>query len=277
MKRYTPNTLLRFIFSALLILFMLLPGIPAGAGIVSLNGYQFSSDVVASPGIQDSAILAGNPYFSDYSRVVDFSARLYGYGGFRKTDNTMFYHQVFPVDGVQCSVILEQGYIPTFSPTDGFTSFTMEFCTKYYYFARDIQDNIHLLQIFIILPDNSALSSMSWNITNLPEGGTTLIYPAEPAVGQQVFDGHVVDISAEIGDVTSSALVIEFDELPYDYPGPVTEYLLPGSAVYAVAHNWDSGTNGFSRDAQRPERKDENKKAWEEWWDDHCFISACRY
>ena len=262
------------ISTALFFLVLLLPGIPVLAGIVTLNGYQFSTDVVDSPDIQDSAILAGNPYFSDYSRVVDFDAGLYGYGGFRGYDNTMSYRQVFPVGGVQCSVILEQGYIPYFSTIDGVSSFTMEFVVKYYYWARDIQDNIHLLQI-IILPNNPAISTMSWSVEDLPAGGTTLIYPAEPAVGQQVFGGQVIDVSAEIGDVTSSALVIEFDELPYDYPDAVTEYLLPGSAIYAVAHNWDGGTNGFSRDGLPPERKDEDKKAWEEWWDDHCFISAC--
>ncbi len=260
--------------TALLALLVLLPCAPADAGIVTLNGYRFSTDVVDTPFIQDSAILAGNPYFTDYPRVVDFNAGLYGYGDFRDHDNTQSYRQALPVGGVQCSVILEQGYIPYFSPGDGITSFTMEFTVKYYYFARDIQDNVHLLQI-IIIPDNPAIGPMSWSVNDLPEGGTTLIYPAEPVVGQEVFGGHVVDVSAEIGDVTSNALVIEFDELPYDYPGAVTEYLLPGSAIYAVAHNWDGGTNGFSRDGQRPERKDEDKKAWEEWWDDHCFISAC--
>lgn len=274
MRPYITNIPALTVTAALFTLFLLISGAPAGAGVVTLNGYQFSTDVVDSPDIQDSAILAGNPYFSDYSRVVDFNAGLYGYGNFRGYDNTLSYRQVFPVGGVQCSVILEQGYIPYFSTGDGITSFTMEFVVKYYYFARDLQDNIHLLQI-IIFPDNPAIGSMSWNVFDLPVGGTTLIYPAEPAVGQHVFGGIVIDVAAEIGDVTSRALVIEFDELPYDYPDAVTEYLLPGSAIYAVAHNWDGGTNGFSRDAQRPERKDENKKAWEEWWDDHCFISAC--
>ncbi|HPR56323.1 MAG TPA: hypothetical protein PLT09_03375 [Deltaproteobacteria bacterium] len=258
----------------LLLLSLLLSVSPVHAGIVTLNGYRFSNDVVNYPDIQDSAILSGNPYFSDYSRVVDFYAGLYGYGAFRGYDDTMSYRQVFPVDGVQCSVILEQGYIPTFSLTDGITSFTMEFCTKYSYFARDIDNNIHLLLISII-PDSSSIGAMSWSVDDLPSGGTTLIYPAEPEVGQQVFGGHVTDVSAEIGGVTSEALVIEYDNLPYDYPGALTEYLLPGSAIYAVAYNWDGGINGFSQDGQRPERQDEDKKAWEDWWDEHCFISAC--
>lgn len=247
----------------------------AAAGVVTLNGYRFSTDVVDTPNIQDSAVLAGNPYHSDYGRIVDFDAGLYGYGGFRGYDNTMSYRQVFPVGGVQCSVILEQGYIPYYSPGDGTTSFTMEFCVKYYYLARDMDDNIHLLQVYI-LPDNPAIGAMAWSVDDLPAGGTTLIYPAEPSEGQQVFGGSVVDASGVIGGVSRQALVIEFDDLPYAFPGAVTEYLIPGSGIFAVAYNWDGGVNGFSRDGSRPERKDEDKKAWEEWWDDRCFISTSR-
>jgi hypothetical protein len=46
----------------------------------------------------------------------------------------------------------------------------------YYYYAKDIADNIHVLQFAYY----SGEESMGWHYTNLPEGKTTLKYPDNP-------------------------------------------------------------------------------------------------
>lgn len=260
--------------TALLVLALMLPGLSAGAGIVTLNGYQFSDDIVAAPDIKDSAMLSFNRYFSDYVRTVDFNFQTYGYGSFAGYDVIRNYKQQGRVGGVACSVVFEQGYLPTFLVGDNQTLFQFELYSAYYYYARDIDDNIHLLQVGIT-PINPSIPPMSWSYEDLPAGTTTLIYPDEPEDGQEVFGGHIVDAEGTIGTVSNSALIILFDELPYDYPGPVTEYLLPESGRFALAHDWDGGVNGFSVDRKPPQRSDEDESAWEEWRDEHCFISAC--
>lgn len=244
------------------------------AGTVTLNGYTFSTDVVASPDIQDSALMASNPFFSDYPRLVDLFFGLYGYGSFAGKDNTLSYRQTFPVNGVQCSVLMEQGWVPFFSSLDGGTSFTFVFCTNYYYLARDIDNNVHILLLVIYLdaPENR---TMSWSVDDLPMGGTTLLYPADPVKGQKVFGGRVEETSAEIDGITDSSMVILYDELPFDFPGAYREYLVPGKGIYCQAYNWDGAVNGFSQDGMRPDRSDDDK-AWGSWGEDHCFISACR-
>lgn len=243
-------------------------------GTVTLNGYSFSTDVVEAPDIQDSALLGDNPYFSDYPRLVDFQFGLYGYGSFSGKDNTLSYSQVFSVHGVQCSVIREQGWIPFFDPDDHRTSFDIVFCTAYYYMARDTQDNIHILRVEIFV-DPPFSDILTWSVDDLPEGNTTLLYPSVPYAGQEVFGGHIESALTSIGGVTKEAEVIVFDELPYDYPAPYREYIVPRMGVFARACNWDGAINGFSQDGKNPDRTDDDKKAWEEWWDEHCFISAC--
>jgi len=263
------------LYNALLVLALMLPGLSAGADTVTLNGYQFSNDIVAPPDIQHSALLSSNRYFSTYARVQDFHSEAYGYGAFAGYDVSRVYKQQDLVGGVACSVIFEQGDLPTFLDADGVTLFQFELYSAYYCYARDIDDNIHLLRVDIV-PVNPSIPPMSWSYEDLPAGTTTLIYPDEPEDGQEVFGGHIVDAEGTIGNVSNSALIILFDDLPYDYPGPVTEYLLPGSGRFALAHDWDDGVNGFSVDRKPPQRSDEDKDAWEEWRDEHCFISACR-
>jgi len=247
---------------------------PCEAAIVTLNGYLFSTDIVDYPDTGESAILSDNPFFSGYPRLVDLHFGLYGYGSFRGRDDTLTYRQVFPVKGVPCAVVMEQGYIPVFDTADRGTSFTFVFFTAYYSLACDVEDNIHILEL-VIYEDAPSERTLSWTVDDLPRGTTTLLYPAEPFVGQDVFGGRVENVRAAIGDVTSEGLVILHDDLPYDYPGAYREYLVPGRGIYARSCNWDGAINGFSQDGKNPERGNEDKKAWEKWWDDHCFISAC--
>ncbi|MCE5275707.1 MAG: hypothetical protein ABFD70_09485 [Syntrophaceae bacterium] len=260
---------------AFLIVALVLLCAPFATAYVDLGGYRFSDDPIEGvPGTQDSSDLSGNYYFSNFEGMVDFHFSLLGYGEFKGYEILQQYRFVFPAGGVQCAVVEEQGYIPFFSPDDGVTSFDIEQCTTYYYYARDIEDNIHLLQVTID-PYNPDIEPMAWSYEDLPAGGTTLIYPDSPYVGQQVFGGEVIETSAHLGDVSHEALVIDFDSRPYAFPGPVKQYLLPGSGILAGSYNWDGGTNGFSRDARAPENEEDSKGAWEEWKDNHCFISAC--
>jgi len=77
-----------------------------------------------------------------------------------------------------------------------------------------------------------------------------------------------------VGDIPG-CVTIGFDSPPYAPTETITEYLAPGAGVLASSFNWNNGMNGFSFDAVPPESAEEDKSEWEEWWDDHCFISAC--
>lgn len=215
---------------------------------VVLNGYYFGDD---------SDDLSKNHYFSDYTRGVDFHFEVYGYGNFRGYDIRQVFTQYYSVHGIQCIVVLEQGYDPLFSREDGVTSFDMHPYSGYLFYARDIDNNIHLLS------------------GDISSEGTTLLYPDVPEVGQEVCGGYIEDTAYEIGDISSDAMVIRFDSMPYTGLGPVQEFVLPGSGVYAISYNWDGGVNGFSLSRKPPESMGKEGSAWEEWWDDHCFISAC--
>jgi hypothetical protein len=240
--------------------------LPAFSGTVELNGYTFSDELVDGTDIPDSADLSQNYYFSDFTRGVDFHFEAYGYGNFRGYDIKQRFSQYYSINGIPCMTVYETGYTPRFSPDDAVTSFQMDSYDAFIFYAKDINDNIHLLS-----------TDLGWSYEDLPAGGTTLIYPNSPEKGQKVFGGHVLDTSVKIGDVTDSALLIEIDSLPYDFPGPVKEYLRPGLGIFAISYNWDGGLNGFSLDKKAPEREEEGGSAWHEWWNDHCFITASRH
>jgi hypothetical protein len=262
-------------FRALLIAGIVLICAPLDAAHVTLNGYEFSDDPIAGPpGTQDSSDLTRNPFFSGFNSMADFGFSFYGYGGFVGHNITQQYRFDDTVDGIQCSVIEEQGYVPYFSTSDSATSFTMEQCSTYFYYARDIENNIHLLKITISF-SNTNISPISWSYEDLPAGGTTLIYPNSPVKGQQVFGGEVIDTNGYIGSVSNSALVIRFDSLPYSFPGTVTQYILASSGIYASSYNWDGGTNGFSQNGRAPEQKEDSRSNLLERWRDKCFISVC--
>lgn len=244
------------------------------AGTVTINGYTFSTDVADPPFVEDSAMLGSSPFFADYPRLVDLVFTLYGYGSFAGKDNTFSYRQTFTVKGVQCAVVMEQGYIPVFDAHDGSTSFSFVFCTAYFYLARDIDDNIHILDMFISL-DDAENTTLSWDVDDLPAGRTTLLYPSDPEEGQEVFCGTVVKVTSDNG--SGRAMVILRDDFPFDYPGPLREYLVSGSGISAHACDWDGSVNGFSHDGRSPDAHDGEDAYWEEWVDDHCFITASRH
>lgn len=239
------------------ILFLVLVVIssPASAD-TTVNGYIFSDD---------SINLHENPYFSEYDRVVDFLTSLYGYGDYTDYSLSQGYHQEFSLDGVACIVIREHVSIPLY----GGTSPDVDVHNIYYYYAKDIDDNIHVLQAAYSSDDET----MGWHYTDLPEGTTTLKYPAIPAPGQEVFFGHVSETGKPVGDI-SGCVTIVFEDLPWTTE-PITEYLMPASGVLAMSHNWNNGLNGYSFDGGAPEYAEEEQGAWDEWLDDHCFISAC--
>jgi len=236
------------LWCALLIVALISSSSPYASADVVLNGYQFSDD---------SDDLSKNRYFSNYSRGVDFHYEVYGYGNFKGYDVRQVFSQYYAVDGIKCIVVLEHGYFPQFSLEDGITSFDMIPYSGYLFYAKDINNNIHLLN------------------GDVSQGGTTLLYPDTPEEGQKVYGGLVVDTAYELGDVSNNVLVIRFDSLPYTGIGPALQYVLPGSGVFAISYNWDGGVNGFSLNRKPPESMDKESSAWEEWRDDHCFISAC--
>ncbi|MGC9325813.1 MAG: hypothetical protein ACP5G0_13815 [Desulfomonilia bacterium] len=217
---------------------------PASGDDVILNGYVFSDD---------STDLAMNQYFSNYARGVDFSFTGYGYGDFKGYELSQLFSQYYSYQGIACVVIRELGYIPRKTTEDGEPSITMDPYTRYFYYAKDIENNIHLI-----------------NVT----GDTTLLYPDAPETGEAVFSGYVEDVGYALGDV-SDCVVIARDALPYGFPSSMREYLIPGSGVYAISYNWDGRVNGFSTDGNPPELAEKDKSTWEEWVDDHCFISVC--
>lgn len=234
-------------------------GGPCSAGAAELNGYTFSDDSIE---------LWRNPFFSSDDRLVDINTTLYGYGDFSDKQLSQSYHQTFPVGGVECAVVLEQGYYPVYSETT--SSFRMEYFNGYIYYAKDTQDNIHVLKTMSILNNQT----YSWEYTGLAEGQTTLKYPSDPVPGQQIFCGRVEGTEVQVGDTRGCATLF-FDSLPQFPSRTVTEYIAPEVGIVAIAYNWEGRLNGFSADAVAPEDAEEEGTTWEEWKDDHCFISMC--
>jgi len=229
-------------------------GMPAD---VALNGYVFSDD---------STELWKNPYFSHFSREIDISTILYGYGDFAGREFKQIFWQQWVVAGIPCILFREQGYLPSYNETTA--SFDLEeYNSGSVVYAKDTEDNIHILSY-------SVNPGYSWDYSLLPEGGTTLKYPADPTAGQQVFCGRVEATGVHMGEI-EDLVTISFDSLP-QYPSKtLIEYLRPGAGVIAISYNWEGRINGYSFDAVPPERQEEDQSKWEEWKDDHCFISAC--
>jgi len=221
-----------------------------------LNGYTFSDD---------STDLHENPYFSEYDRMVDFLTSLYGYGDFYGYALSQVFHQTFALEGIDCVVIREHVSIPP----SGETSPDVDVHTIYYYYAKDTDDNIHVLQM-VYYSDGD---SIGWNYSDLPEGVTTLKYPASPSPGQEVFFGYVDETGKQVGDFHGCVTIVH-EGLPWTDES-ITEYLIPAAGVLALSYNQGGGINGYSFDGVAPEYAEEEESTWEEWLDDNCFISAC--
>lgn len=240
------------------------------AGMLFLVCVAFSSSVWADTTINeytfsdDSTEIYMNPFFSEYDRVVDFLASLYGYGDYAGYSLTQTYHQEFALNGIACIVVREDIDIPP----SGTTSADVDVHNIYYYYAKDTEDNIHVLQA-VYYGDET----MGWTYSDLPEGKTSLKYPADPVPDQEVFFGHVAETGKQVGDISGCSTIV-FDALPWTTQ-PITEYLVPASGILAMSHNWDGSLNGYSTDGGAPEHAEEEKSTWEEWLDDKCFISAC--
>lgn len=222
----------------------------------TIDGYTFSDD---------STDLHKNPYFSEYDRGVDFLTSLYGYGEFYGYALSQTKHQDFALDGIECVVIREDIDIPQY----GELSPDVDVHNIYYYYAKDIDDNIHVLQAVYY----SGGENTGWNYSDLPEGTTSLKYPAEPTPGQEVFFGHVEETGKPVGDI-KGCVTIANENLPWAAE-PITEYLRPAFGVLAISYNDNGGINGYSSNGVAPEFAEEEQSTWDEWLDDHCFISAC--
>lgn len=233
-------------------------GAASPCGSAELGGYTFADD---------STHLYLNPFFSSYSRPGDFITTLYGYGDFAGCEVIQTHSFYFELAGISCNVILERGFFPDFSSG----SVEMVSYTSYHYYAKDTQDNIHLLE-YVFFPKKG--QGASWSYGDLPEGGTTVKYPADPRPGQEVVFGTIAATGVSVGDIRGCTTIV-FDSLPHAPAESVTEYLVPGSGILANSFNWEGGINGFSHDASAPEYAEKEDSAWKEWWDDHCFISAC--
>lgn len=224
---------------------------------VTLNGYVFSDD---------STELWKNPYFSNFSREIDINTILYGYGDFTGKEFKQTFWQEWVVAGIPCILFREQGYLPSYNEITA--SFDMEeYNSGSVIYAKDTEDNIHIFSYFVA-------QDYSWDYLLLPEGGTTLKYPADPTSGQQVFCGHVEGTGVQTGEI-EDLVTISFDSLPQYPSDTVTEYLRPGAGVIAISYNREGRINGYSFDAVPPEWQEEDQSKWEEWKDDYCFISTC--
>lgn len=237
------------------ILFLVLAAIssPASAD-VTINGYTFSDD---------STELHMNPYFSTYSRRVDFQTSLYGYGNFGGYSLSQVFHQTFTIEGIECIVIREDISIPK----SGRLSSNVDVHNIYLYYAKDTLDNIHVLQMAYYGDQGTII----WDYTDLPEGNTTLKYPKSPTSGQEIFFGKVGFKILPLGKAFFTTLV--FDSLPYA-DGSITEYLTYGIGIFSMGHNWNSSINGYSKTGFPPELLEDDESSWDEWREDHCFISA---
>lgn len=235
-------------------------GALCNADSAELNGYTFSDD---------STELWKNPYFSNFLYHSDIGIKLFGYGDFANTQFMQSFQQTFTVAGIDCAVLYEQADYPTFSQES--SSFQMDYNTGYVYYAKDTEDNIHVLQIIVYLQNQP---NISWDYTQLAEGETTLKYPANPEPGQQIFRGQVENVGIRVGEIRNCVTLL-FDSPPQFPSRSVKEYLTPGAGVIAVSYNWESRINGFSFDAIAPEYAEKDKTQLEEWKDDYCFISAC--
>jgi len=250
-------TVMKTLSAGMVFLALVVISSPASAD-TTLNGYTFSDD---------SMNLYENSFFSEYDRIntLDFLTSLYGYGDYIGYSLSQTKHQEFALDGIACIVILEHISIPLY----GGTSPDVDVHNIYYYYAKDIDDNIHVL----LAAYYSDGESIGWDYTYLPEGKTTLKYPAEPTPDQEVFFGHVEETGKQVGNFKGCVTIVNQD-LPWA-AGPITEYLMPASGVLAMSHNWNGGINGYSSDGVPPEYAQEEQGTWDKWVDDHCFISAC--
>lgn len=228
------------------------------AHATELNGFIFSDD---------SAHLYLNPFFSWTDRDVDFSSDLYGYGNFSGHDVSQSFRQYFTTGGVSCSVIVELGGFPTYTQAGVLRMISF---TAYYHYAKDIDDNIHILRYDFFSDE----MDFSWDYTDLPEGNTTLRYPAAPEAGREVFCGRISGTNVRVGE-KRGCMTITYDSLFPAQDRIVTEYLAPEEGLIAASYNRDGRTNGFSKDGRPPEKAEKNESTWEEWTDEHCFISVC--
>jgi hypothetical protein len=195
---------------------------------VELNGYVFSSD---------SSHIWENPYFDDYSAVtfLSYSKVLYGYGSYLDYDSREYYAGEGSYQNVRCAIICVMGF------TGG--GDTPAEVKRFEYWAKDEDDNIHLLQAI----DAGDSESIMDDQAIIADGGTTLLFPAEPVAAQIVNGGYVTDVDTTVvyssdtpSDTYTSCLSIKAG---YG-AGVHTIYCNEGSGV--VADVYADGDNGFT-------------------------------
>lgn len=193
---------------------------------VTIHGFTFSDD---------SAQLWDNQYFDNYTaaNINTFSKILYGYGDFEGYDNTYYFDSYGTYENIDCIVIRERGYTPAYASG----AFTMTPYTIYNYWAKDINDNIHLL----MTKTSAGVETTADSI--ISAGGTTLIYPNAPVSRQFVYDGFVWELSASVGDYTSCLSLRRGVA-----PSIVFDYYQVDAGLVTKVYNWGDSVNGFSLD-----------------------------
>ena len=194
---------------------------------VFLNGYIFDDD---------STYIWENTFFSDFTTetIGTYSKVLFGYNEFEGYNNREYYQGNGRYQNIDCIVFCKHSY-----------GANLELVKSFEYLAKDIDDNIHLLQR--ITP--GATSSYEFDDDILNEGGSTLLYPSSPVDDQIVYGGYVDDTSATvvysssgvtISDTYTDCVSIRMGSGTDDH----TIYYNSGSGIVAITY--ENGTNGFT-------------------------------
>lgn len=227
--------------------------VQAAKANVTLNGYTFA---------EDSADLWENQYFSSYyaedEPCLYYGSWIYiGFGDFAHDYVAHFFDRIETYKDITCVVYREHGFwqgkwVPAIGedPYDpGYIPgyYMGERYTRYNFLAKDMNGNIHVLKS--LRPNETDLD----DIGIIAEGGTTLMYPEEPALEQPVYGGYVVGVDA------SSLQIVRWINygLKSDTIAPITITLHPAHGVIRMDYNWMDasdvfgdawGINGYSMD-----------------------------
>jgi hypothetical protein len=235
---------------------------PSSGAEVTLDGYTFEDD---------SYDLFLNPYYDRYNNRTSMGQSLNGYGEFANHTANMWYSFPDIIAGINCAAMFVESYYPTF--VEGTSSFQLDYYEGYVWYARDVDDNIHILQMALYLLEG-LMTEWSWDYRNLDGVNTTLLYPSSPVAGQEVFGGHVEAVGVDAGRM-GECMEIVFDALPQFPSRTVTQYLAPHMGLIGEAYDWEGGTNGFSYNGEPPVTAHKSGGSWEKFTDRYCFISAC--
>ncbi|HVN71244.1 MAG TPA: hypothetical protein VMU10_04405, partial [Desulfomonilia bacterium] len=151
---------------------------------------------------------------------------------------------------VSCVVYREHGFWPEWvkrsSGTPGY--WLGKRYTRYNYLAKDIDGNIHVLQS--LRPNETDVDDTGIIV----EGGTTLMYPADPKENQPVYQGYVIKTStdtstgkplAKVSGCTAFLRTIKYG-LDSDTLADITEYVQPGWGPVETDYKWHDASDYYT-------------------------------